>query len=209
MPPEWAVHARCWMAWPVREASWGSGSEDARLAYAEVAQAIARFEPVTMIVQPEFVATASLYCGPGITVLPLAHDDSWTRDTGPTFVGSDDGEVAGVVWRFNGWGELHPDHSQDAQMARRILDHVGLRQFEGGLVLEGGSVLVDGEGTCLASLPLLLAKFRHIKNSKGVASSHIRANINPEFAHKSIGARVDTGFVQTGYCCRKFKWCGT
>ena len=83
MPPDWAAHTRCWMAWPCREAPWGGELEEARRAYAEVAQLIARFEPVTMIVRPELVAMASLYCGPGITVLPMPHDDSWVRDTGP------------------------------------------------------------------------------------------------------------------------------
>lgn len=180
MRPDWAPHARCWMAWPCRAASWDGELEEVRRSFGEVAQAIARFEPVTMIARPELVAMASLYCGPGITVLPLAHDDSWTRDTGPTFVGNDGGEVAGVVWRFNGWGELHPDHSQDAQMARRILDHVGLRQFEGGLVLEGGSVLVDGEGTCLASLPLLLDPRRNPGLSPEEAEAVLRARLGVE-----------------------------
>lgn len=156
MAPDWAPHARCWMAWPCREASWGGQLEEARRAFAEVAQAIARFEPVTMIARPELVAMASLYCGPGITVLPLAHDDSWTRDTGPTFLLGRDGGLGGVAWRFNGWGNLHPDHSQDAQMASRILGHVGARAYENGLVLEGGNVQVDGEGTCLVGAAALL-----------------------------------------------------
>ena len=73
MPPDWAPHARCWMAWPCREAAWGGGLDEARRACADVAQTIVRFEPVTMIVRPELVAMASLYCGPGITVLPMAH----------------------------------------------------------------------------------------------------------------------------------------
>ena len=156
MPPDWAPHARCWMAWPCREAAWGGGLDEARRAYADVAQAIVRFEPVTMIVRPELVAMASLYCGPGITVLPMAHDDSWARDTGPSFLLGAGGELGGVEWQFNGWGEFQPDHAQDAQMAARMLEHVGARRFKSELVLEGGAIHVDGEGTCLAAAGPLL-----------------------------------------------------
>ena len=116
MVPDWAPHARCWMAWPCREAPWGGGLDEARRTYAEVAQAIARFEPVTMIARPELVAMASLYCGPGITTLALPHDDGWVRDIGPCFLGNAAGEVAGVTWAFNGWGELHTDYAQDADL---------------------------------------------------------------------------------------------
>jgi agmatine deiminase len=56
MPGEWAPHRRCWMAWPCRESLWGDAIDEARDAYAEVAKAIAEFEPVTMIANPENVA---------------------------------------------------------------------------------------------------------------------------------------------------------
>ena len=83
MVPDWAPHARCWMAWPCREAPWGGGLDEARRAYAEVAQAIARFEPVTMIARPELVAMASLYCGPGITTLPCRTTTAGCATSGP------------------------------------------------------------------------------------------------------------------------------
>jgi agmatine deiminase len=147
MPAEWAPHRRCWMAWPCREALWGERMEQARQAYAEVAQAIARFEPVTMIARPDLTASVSLYCGQGISVLPMPHDDSWTRDTGPSFLVDGKGGLAGVEWRFNGWGEASADYAQDARMAGRILDHVGCGRYQSTLVLEGGAIHVDGEGT--------------------------------------------------------------
>jgi agmatine deiminase len=150
MVPDWAPHARCWMAWPCRKAPWGGGLDEARRAYAEVAQAIARFEPVTMVARPELVAMASLYCGPGITVLPLPHDDGWVRDVGPCFLADAAGGLAGATWAFNGWGELHGDHARDAELARRILEHLGAPRYASGMVLEAGAVQVDGEGTCLA-----------------------------------------------------------
>jgi agmatine deiminase len=149
MPAEWAPHTRCWMAWPCREQLWGDRIERAREVYAEVAQAISQFEPVTMIARPDLTASVSLYCGPGISVLPMAHDDSWVRDTGPSFLIDGKGGLAGVEWRFNGWGELYADYAQDARMAGRILEHVGCRRYQSSLVLEGGAIHVDGEGTAL------------------------------------------------------------
>ena len=113
MAPDWAPHARCWMAWPCREAPWGGGLDAARRAYAEVAQAIARFEPVTMIARPELVAMASLYCGPGITILPMAHDDSWVRDIGPSFVAGAAGELARRSLGLQRLGRGYPDYAQD------------------------------------------------------------------------------------------------
>jgi agmatine deiminase len=139
-----------------REAWGGAGLDEARRAYAEVAQAIARFEPVTMICRPDHLAQASLLCGPGIAVLPMQHDDSWTRDTGPTFLVDAQGDLAGVTWRFNGWGEAYPDHGQDAQMARRVLEHLGARRFASSMVMEGGGLHVDGEGTALVCAPSVL-----------------------------------------------------
>ena len=171
MPAEWAPHARCWMAWPCREEAFGDGLEAARRAYAEVAQAISQFEPVTMIARPELLAQASLYCGPGIAVLPLPQDDSWTRDTGPTFLVDGKGGLAGVAWRFNGWGEAYAEYGQDAQMARRVLEHLGVRRFVSRMVLEGGAIAVDGEGTCMVCTPSILDPKRNPGITKAEAEA--------------------------------------
>jgi agmatine deiminase len=149
MPAEWAPHKRTWLAWPCRAELWGQRLEEAKLAYAGVAQAIAAFEPVTVLARPDLTADASLYCGQGISVLPLAQDDSWVRDTGPTFLVSDDGRLGGVAWTFNGWGEVYADHAEDAAMAGRMLEHVRAEAFASRLVLEGGGIHVDGEGTAI------------------------------------------------------------
>lgn len=156
MPAEWAPHRRCWMAWPCREELWGDRLEAARQVTAEIAKAIATFEPVTMLARPDLTASASLGCGPGIAVLPMAQDDSWTRDTGPSFVTAPDGRLAGVAWRFNAWGEQWEHYAQDAAMARRVLEHLGVPRYDAPIVLEGGAIAVDGEGTCLVCEPSIL-----------------------------------------------------
>ena len=180
MAPDWVRHARCWMAWPCREAPWGGGLDEARRAYAEVAQAIARFEPVTMVARPELVAMASLYCGPGITILPLPHDDGWMRDVGPCFLSRTDGAIAGVTWNFNGWGEQHAEYAQDADLGRRVLDHLGVKRYQGPLVLEGGAIMVDGDGTCIAGVGSILDPKRNPGLSMAEAESELRQFLNVE-----------------------------
>jgi agmatine deiminase len=143
------------MAWPCRAEYWGERLAAARQAYAEVAKAIVAFEPVTMIAQPELTAEASLQCGQGVSILPLEHDDAWVRDTAPTFVRNPEGLLAGIDWRFNGYGERSPDYADDAALAEKICRRLKLPRLEAPIVLEGGAIHVDGEGTgliCAASV---------------------------------------------------------
>ncbi len=150
MPPEWAPHARTWMAWPSREELWGDAIDEAREAYAEVAKAIARFEPVTMIANPVAVAEVSIKCGSGVSAVPLDHDDSWVRDSGPTYLVDGKGGLAGVDWTFNAWGERYRPYEKDARLAAAMLEKGEVRRFACDLVTEGGALHVDGEGTLLA-----------------------------------------------------------
>ncbi len=156
MPAEWAPHARCWMAWPCRESLWEDGLEAARDAYAAVARAIAAFEPVTMLANEKDRADAAARCGAGVTCQALPLDDSWMRDSGPTFVIDGKGGIAGVDWRFNAWGEKFHPFDQDALIAERLLAQLGVPRYAAPLVLEGGSIHVDGEGTLLTSEECLL-----------------------------------------------------
>ncbi len=180
MPAEWAPHRRCWMAWPCREELWGDRLEAARQVTAEIAKAIAGFEPVTMLARPDLTASASLGCGPGIAVLPMPQDDSWTRDTGPTFVIGSGGRLAGIAWRFNGWGEQWPDYAQDALMARRVLEHLGVPRYDAPIVLEGGAIHVDGEGTCLVCEPSVLDPRRNPGLDRAAIEAVLRDHLGVE-----------------------------
>lgn len=160
MPGEWAQHSRTWMAWPCREEMWDTAGDEAlehaRSAHADVARAIAGFEPVTMVCNPGDVADASLACGPGVEIISLPIDDSWLRDSGPTFLVHQNGSLAGVDWRFNAWGEKYRPYDKDAAVAEMILEKAGVKRFQAPLVLEGGSIHVDGEGTLIATEDCLL-----------------------------------------------------
>src|SRR5690242_1471442 len=102
MPAEWHPHERCWMAWPCHLDTWSKiGLERARVAYARVAHAIAQFEPVTLLVNPGDEESAKQYCKNDVNFITLPINDSWTRDTGPTFLLDRNQKLAGVDWIHN------------------------------------------------------------------------------------------------------------
>ncbi len=167
MPAEWAPHKQTWMLWPERPDNWHSGAKPAQAAFAEVARAIARFEPVSVGVSAAQYENASARLDhPHIRVVELSSDDAWVRDTGPTFVVNHDGAVRGVDWTFNAWGGfdggLYWPWQRDDQVARKILALEGCARYRTeGFVLEGGAIHVDGEGTLLTTEECLLNRNRN------------------------------------------------
>lgn len=116
---------------------------------AGLVRAIAQFEPVVLLARPEEADDARRACGGSAEVLPLPVDDLWLRDTGPIFVRTESG-LAGVDVRFNGWGDKQR-HSDDGDVARRLLEHYGIPRIRAPLVTEGGALEVDGGGTLMAT----------------------------------------------------------
>jgi agmatine deiminase len=176
MPPAWAPHARSWMAWPCRKEIWRDGIVAARRAYAEVARAIARFEPVIMAARPRDAEEARALCGPSVEIWEVPLDDSWARDIAPVFV-KRAGEVAGVDWDFNGWGGKYRPHAEDTAFAGRLLSRQGLRRFEGGMVLEGGAIATDGAGTLLTTEECLLNPNRNPGLSRAEIEAKLRDHL--------------------------------
>lgn len=106
MPPEWDLHQRTLISWPVQSSMCYPGDYDKVCrGYAEIITAINEFEPVTLVINPEDVTDLSKYInGASIELLPIAHDDAWLRDNGPTFVVGPQRRIAGINWQFNAWG---------------------------------------------------------------------------------------------------------
>lgn len=159
MPAEWQPHSRCWMAWPCNPSIWTHGIEVARRNFAQVIHAILEFESVALLVRPVDRAEAYRLCGAQVEYWEYPLDDSWMRDFGPTFVIDKNdvdrrGGLAGVDWRFNGWGKY--PHANDQHVARHLLERLELPRIEAPLVLEGGAIHVDGEGTVLTTEQCLL-----------------------------------------------------
>ena len=149
MPAEWAHHTGCWLVWPERPDNWRLGGKPAQAAFAQVAEAIAETEAVTVAVSARQYDNARSSLSSRIRVVEMSNDDAWMRDIGPTFVVNDAGDVRGVDWDFNAWGGLvdglyFPWAADDA-VARKILEIEGLDRYKAPFVLEGGSVDVPLE----------------------------------------------------------------
>ncbi|MFE1839512.1 agmatine deiminase family protein [Streptomyces sviceus] len=152
MPPEWAPHERTWMAWPGPNPTFTDDGElaAARAAWASVARAVRRFEPVTMVHGPGHAESARELLGPDVALVERELDDAWMRDIGPTFVKDEEGRLAAVDWVFNGWGgQDWARWEHDAKIARQVADLAGVPVLSSPLVNEGGAIHVDGEGTVL------------------------------------------------------------
>ncbi len=162
MPAEWERHARTWMCWPCRTEAWGGpdGLLRAKQAYARVARAISAFEPVTMAARPQDMAEVKLACAGKVEPFEVPLDDSWARDSGPTFVTGPEGK-RGIQWQFNAWGNKYRPFTDDAQFATRVLAKVGAQVYDAPLFCEGGAIHVDGEGTLITLEQTLLNENRN------------------------------------------------
>ena len=163
MPPEWAPHERTLMAWPCRKELWGAQLAAAKRQYVGVANAVAAFEPVTMVAgSPADAAEARQVLTEGVEVVELAIDDSWLRDNGPIFtLDAVTGARAAVQFGFNAWGERFAPFEADATLATRLCAVLGEPVARSPLVLEGGSIGVDGGGVLVATEQCLLHPTRN------------------------------------------------
>jgi agmatine deiminase len=175
LPAEWEPHERTLMGWPCRLSLWGSELPRAREDYATVANAIAAFEPVTMIANPgDEAAGARAACGEGVEIVELPIDDSWLRDSGPIYVYEPDGSRVAVHFGFNAWGEKFPPWDRDAAIGGLIAEQLGDRVIAGGIVLEGGSIAPDGAGALLTTEQCLLHPSRNPSLSKDEIDAVLR-----------------------------------
>ncbi len=163
MPAEWDPHELTLVAWPQREDAWrGTTIEAARDTHAEVVAAISQFEPVLLVVDPSQAADArSRVPAANVEILELPIDDSWLRDSGPIILSDGQGRRVGVDFRFNAWGEAFSPYENDAAVASRILEHLGLERIGSPMVLEGGSIAVDGDGLLVTTEQCLLDPSRN------------------------------------------------
>ena len=157
MPAEFASHERTVICWPARQSIYGELMSMAEDAHAQVARTIAEFEPVSMIVQPgPAVDRAIELCGGRVEIVELPIDDSWFRDSGPIYVEDGDNDRIATDWTFNGWGTKYAPWDQDDLIARRWAERAGHRSKRIPMVLEGGSLTVDGEGTLVTTVQCLM-----------------------------------------------------
>jgi agmatine deiminase len=182
MPAETDPHRCTLMAWPpdVPQCIYSAEQlEPARDAYAEIARTIARFEPVVLAVAPDDVDDAKTRAGDGVDVVAVPLDDAWMRDTGPLGVRAPGGEIEAVDFRFNAWGNKQV-HDADRAIGVEMARHLGLDTVDADMVLEGGSIAVDGRGTLVTTERCLLNPNRNPALDRSAIEARLQAYLGAE-----------------------------
>lgn len=180
MPAEFGPHGGTVMCWPARQEIYRSRTAEAETAHALVANTIARFEPVIMVANPSQVDAARDACDANVTVVEFAIDDAWARDSGPIYVRDEDGELVALDFVFNGWGEKFLPFDQDDLLARRVAGHLGHRSRRVDMVLEGGSINVDGRGLLVTTEQCLLNPNRNPSMDRGEIGGMLARELGAE-----------------------------
>lgn len=185
MPGEFEPQEEIFMIWPERPDTWRNGGKPAQEAFTNVAEAINRFEPVTVLASCRQYVNARNRLSDGIRVIEVETDDSWVRDSGPTFVKDDKGGLRAVDWEFNAWGGLYDGlyfpWDKDNMVASKICEVERIDSYKTtGFVLEGGSFHVDGQGTVLTTEMCLLSEGRNPHMSKKEIEDMLKEYLNAE-----------------------------
>ncbi len=207
MPGEFERHKGCWMLWPERPDNWRMGGKPAQQAFTDVAIAISKFEPVTMGANHRQYATARSMLPEHIRVVEISNNDSWMRDSGPTFVIDGKGNVRYVDWIFNAWGGLNGGlyfpWDLDCAVALKVGEVENIDRYAAPFVLEGGAIHVDGEGTLIVTEECLLNPNRNPFLSKEEIENHLRNYLNVEkiiWLDKGVSEDETDGHVDN-LCC--------
>ncbi|GAA1069009.1 agmatine deiminase family protein [Kitasatospora nipponensis] len=180
MPAEWAPHERTWMAFPTDNQTFDSPEHlhAARLAWAQVANTIVRYEPVTLVVNVGETKAAREYLSEEVEIVERPLDDAWMRDIGPTFLTDGRGSLAAADWIFNGWGaQSWASWEHDQHIAEQISELTGVRRFASRLINEGGGIHVDGEGTVLVTETVQLGEGRNADWTKEEVEAELHAHL--------------------------------
>ncbi len=191
MPAEYFPHGGTVMIWPVRPGSWPGGGVAAQCAFLDVATAIAQGETVYLLANPEDLTAVEKRVAAlpttkyPIQILSIPSDDSWARDTAPTFLVDGEGGLRAVDWKFNAWGGdfdgLYPDYAQDDLVASRFAQHLNIPCYDTRpFVLEGGAIHSDGEGTVLVTESCLLSPGRNPHMTQDEISSQLQEYLGAE-----------------------------
>jgi hypothetical protein len=170
MPAEWEPHEATWLAWPHERADWPGKFTPIAWVYGEVVRWLSQREKVRILLADRDAEDAArrvlAKCGANLGAVEFfrhATNRSWTRDYCPIFVRNAKGEVAVTNWIFNGWAK-YGNWRQDNQIPAFIAKRTKLREFEPGIVLEGGSIEVNGAGLLLTTEECLLSEKVQVRN---------------------------------------------
>ena len=185
MPSEGSKHEGCWILWPSRGDTWRLNGEPAQECFAEVALAISKYEKVTIGANASEYEKARNILPEYINIEIIGNNDSWVRDTGPTFViNKESNNIRGIDWEFNAWGGDHDGlyfpWDKDNEVGGRILGVENIGRYKAEFVMEGGSFHTDGEGTLITTEECLLSQGRNPQLTKPQIEHNLKSYLGVE-----------------------------
>jgi agmatine deiminase len=171
MPAEWEPHEGTWLSWPKDPITWPEQLPQVEKIYAQMIEALTPHEKVFLLVNYETAErtvrkklSSKIIFEPNLKIYKIPTVDAWIRDYGPNFIVRQNGdrrELAFNHWIFNAWGNKYEELKKDTHVPKSIESIVNVPVFRPGLVLEGGSIDVNGAGTCLTTEQCLLTPTRN------------------------------------------------
>ncbi len=163
MPAEWEPHEATWLSWPHNLETWPGKLDRIATVFADIVGALHEHEQVRVLVDSDDLegsARAALRArgceSANVRFWRIPTNDAWMRDHGPIFVVHPERGLAITDWRYNAWGGKYPPYDLDDAVPSRLNESLRLPTFEPGIVLEGGSIDVNGRGTLLTTESCLL-----------------------------------------------------
>jgi len=163
MPAEWEPHEATWLSWPHNPETWPGKIEPIPAIFAQIVAALREHEEVRILVGDDALeksARAALRARgcpeSNVRFFRIPTNDAWMRDHGPIFVVQPGRGVAITDWKYNAWGGKYPPYDLDDVVPSRIDEALRLPIFHADMVLEGGSIDVNGRGTLLTTESCLL-----------------------------------------------------
>jgi len=186
MPAEWEQHDATWLSWPKNPLTFPEEKRElVEDVYAQMVSALSEGEVVRILVDDEELEARADKCiskvgarSGNVKFVRIKSADVWIRDYGPTYLVSAMGMKAIVKWNFNAWGGKYDDLIYDNVAGEDVARWTGLRSFRPNIVLEGGSIDVNGKGTVLTTEQCLLNKNRNPDLTKSDIEAYLKEYLN-------------------------------
>ena len=185
MPPEWYPHAATWLTWPKDPLTWPERVPQVEDAYLEIMSALAPHELVNLLVDDEATearvrARCKFQGSENIRFRRIPTVDSWIRDYGPNFLINERGELAYNDWIFNAWGDKYDELKRDDAIPQHLESLLEVKRFEPGIVMEGGSIEVNGAGVVMTTEQCLLNPNRNPQLDRAGVEKYLRDYLGVE-----------------------------
>lgn len=199
MVPDYTEQKEIFMIWPERQDNWRNGAKPVQKIFTALAKIISEFEPITMLVNQDQYLNAKNKVEKFARVIEMSSDDAWAQDTLPVFVKNDKGNIRAVNFKFNAYGGLidglYYPWEKDDQLAIKIANLLRMDYYSVDNVIEGCSIITDGEGTVITTEDVLLAEDRNYGISKKFITKILEQYLG---AHKIIWLRHGYFLDETG-----------